>query len=75
MAVDEITPSHVLSVLEPIWTDKSETATRVKQRIGTVMAWAVQHGYRPYNPVGNGLLTALPSARRNREHLPALPYE
>ena len=75
MAVDEITPSHVLSVLEPIWTDKNETATRVKQRIGTVMDWAVQHGYCPYNPVGNGLLTALPPVRRNQEHLPALPYE
>ena len=75
MAVDEITPSHVLSVLESIWTDKNETATRVKQRIGTVMDWAVQHGYRPYNPAGKGLLTALPPVRRNREHLPALPYE
>ena len=75
MAVDEITPSHVLSVLEPIWTDKNETATRVKQRIGTVMDWAVQHGYRPYNPAGKGLLTALPPVRRNQEHLPALPYE
>ena len=75
MAVDEITPSHVLSVLEPIWTDKNETATRVKQRIGTVMDWAVQHGYRPYNPAGKGLLTALPPVRRNQEHHPALPYE
>ena len=75
MAVDEITPSHVLSVLEPIWTDKNETATRVKQRIGTVMDWAVQHGYRPYNPAGKGLLTALPPVRSNQEHLPALPYE
>ena len=50
MAVDEITPSHVLAVLETIWTDKNETATRVKQRKGTVMDWAVQHGYRSYNP-------------------------
>ena len=44
----------MLAVLEPIWTVKHETATRVKQRIGAVMDWAVQHGYRRYNPVGKG---------------------
>ena len=38
--VDEIEPSDVLAVLEPIWTVKYETATRVKQRIGAVMDWA-----------------------------------
>ena len=74
-AVDEIEPSDVLAVLEPIWTVKHETATRVKQRIGAVMDWAVQHGYRRYNPVGKGLLTALPSFRREEAHFPALPYE
>ena len=42
--VDEIAPSDVLAVLEPIWTVKNETATRVKQRIETVMDWAVSHG-------------------------------
>ena len=62
-------------MLEPIWTVKYETATRVKQRIGSVMDWAVQHGYRRYNPVGKGLLTALPSFRREEAHFPALPYE
>ena len=74
-AVDEIEPSDVLAALEPIWTVKYETATRVKQRIGAVMDWAVQHGYRRYNPVGKGLLTALPSFRREEAHFPALPYE
>ena len=75
MPVDEIQPPDVLAVLEPIWMVKNETATRVKQRIGAVMDWAVQHGYRLYNPVGKGLLTALPSIRREEEHFPALPYE
>ena len=75
MAVDEITPAHVLAVLEPIWTVKNETATRVKQRIGAVMDWAVQHGYCLYNPVGKGLLRALPSCRREESHFPALAFE
>ena len=73
--VDSITASDSLAVLEPIWTEKNETATRVKQRIGTVMDWAVQHGYRRYNPAGKGLLTALPTVRPDDEHRPALPYE
>ena len=73
--VDEITPSDVLAVLEPIWTVKNETATRVKQRTETVMDWAVQHGYRLYNPAGKALLTALPAFRKEEEHHPALPYE
>ena len=57
MAVDEITPAHVLEVLEPIWTVKNETAARVKQRTGAVMDWAVQHGYCLYN--SDMTLTAL----------------
>ena len=73
-AVDEITPSDILAVLEPIWTVKNETATRVKQRMGIVMDWAVQHDYRLYNPAGKALLTALPPLRRYEEHHPALPY-
>ena len=75
MAVDEITPAHVLEVLEPIWTVKNETAKRVRQRIGSVMDWAIQHGYCLYNPVGKGLLRTLPSFRREENHFPALPYE
>ena len=47
----------------------------MKQRIGTVMDWAVQHGYRLYNPAGKGLLTALPTVRQEEGHFPALPYE
>jgi hypothetical protein len=31
---------QVLAVLEPIWTTKTETATRLRQRIETVMDWA-----------------------------------
>ncbi len=73
--VDEITPSDVLAVLDPIWTVKNETVTRVKQRTETVMDWAVQHGYRLYNPAGKALLTALPAFRKEEEHHLALPYE
>lgn len=43
---DVDTPS-VLAVLEPIWNTKTETATRVRQRIEAILDWAAARGYRP----------------------------
>ena len=39
--VDEITSGDVLTALTPIWTTKSETASRVRQHIETVLDWAI----------------------------------
>ena len=39
--VDTITTSDVMAVLVPIWTEKAETARRVRQRISAIMKWAV----------------------------------
>src|SRR5262249_10823477 len=33
-------------VLEPIWREKTETASRVRQRIESVLDWATARGYR-----------------------------
>ena len=57
--VDEIAPSDALAVLEPIWTVKNETATRVRQRIETVMHWAVAAGHVAVNPAGRETMKAL----------------
>ncbi len=40
MPVAEITTDLVLAALTPIWQTKNETASRVRQRIETVLAWA-----------------------------------
>ena len=48
--VQDVTTGDVLAVLTPIWTTKAETARRVRQRIGTVMKWAVAQGWRQDNP-------------------------
>ena len=50
LKVAEVMTSDVLAVLSPIWTDKAETARRVRQRIGTVMKWAIAQGWRQDNP-------------------------
>jgi len=72
--IDEITTSDVMAVLLPIWTTKAETARRVRQRIGTVMKWAVAKGHRPDNPAGGVLGAALPKHGGARKHFRALPH-
>ena len=74
LAVDAITPADVMGVLTPIWTCKPETASRVRQRMETVMDWAVAQGHRLDNPAGCSLLKVLPSVKRLKEHHRALPY-
>lgn len=72
--VDEITTSDVMAVLLPIWTSKAETARRVRQRIGTVMKWAVAKGYRPDNPASGAIGAALPKNSGTRQHFRALTH-
>src|SRR6516164_3722698 len=44
--VDTITTDDVLAVLKPIWTTKSETASRVRGRIEKILDAAKAKGYR-----------------------------
>lgn len=46
MLVQDITPQDVLRVLEPIWQDRTETASRLRGRIESVLAWATVAGHR-----------------------------
>ena len=45
-AVAEINTDDVLAVLQPIWTEKTETATRVRQRLEKVLDWAKVMNHR-----------------------------
>ena len=80
MPVSEIALPQVLKVLEPIWLDKPETASRVRQRMETVLTWATVSGYRegenPCRWAGN-LREVLPTHSRVRkvQHFPALPWQ
>ena len=73
-AVDAITSSDVMDALTPIWTGKPETASRVRQRVETVMDWVISKGYQLDNPAGRSLLKVLPKTGRLKEHHRALPY-
>jgi len=46
LPVDQIELAHVLAVLEPIWETKTETASRLRGRIESVLSWATVSGYR-----------------------------
>ncbi|MBW1802126.1 MAG: integrase arm-type DNA-binding domain-containing protein [Deltaproteobacteria bacterium] len=80
LPVDEIDLTHVLKILEPIWHEKTETATRLRQRIENVLAWATVSGYRSGdNPARwKGHLDAIlpkPSKIKKVEHFKALPWQ
>lgn len=72
--IDAIDSSDVLSALSPIWNLRPETARRVKQRIGTILKWAIAQGWRTDNPA-DAISRALPKHDRSTvQHRKALPY-
>ena len=73
MKISDIATSDIMTVLTPFWTDKPETARRVRQRISTVMKWAVAQGYRDYDPAQN-VKEALPKQKKTLNHRKALHY-
>jgi integrase len=46
LQVKDVSLPHVLAVLEPIWKTKTETASRLRGRIESVLDWATARGYR-----------------------------
>ncbi len=79
LSVQAIDTTLVLKVLEPIWPNKPETASRLRGRIEAVIDWAIVRGYRKGdNPARwRGHLSKLLPARskvRKVKHHTALPY-
>ena len=79
LPVEVIDTALVMRAIEPIWTTKSETASRVRGRIETVLDWAKARGYRDgENPARwkGHLENLLPQKSKVRrvEHHAALPY-
>jgi hypothetical protein len=46
LACADVALPHVLKILEPIWTTKTETAARLRGRIESVLDWATVRGFR-----------------------------
>jgi integrase len=79
LPVQAVDVGLVMKALEPIWTEKPETASRVRGRIESVLDWATARGYRTgENPARwrGHLDNLLPKKSKVQriEHLAALPY-
>lgn len=75
VAVSVIDESMVRDVLADIWLTKPETARRLRQRIRTVIDWAVAKGYRENSLAMPKIDKALPKQRDKTKHHARLPYE
>ena len=79
LAVQDVDTGLVLKILEPIWTKKPETASRLRGRIENILDWAKARGYRSgENPARwkghlDQLLPSLPKKHRVMHHK-AMPF-
>lgn len=79
LPVDAIDTALIVRCIEPIWTSKTETASRLRGRIESVLDWSTVRGYRQGdNPARwRGHLDKLlprPSQVARVRHHAALPY-
>lgn len=78
--VGQVTLTHVLDILTPIWTTKTETASRVRGRVESILDWAttreLREGPNPARWKGH-LDTLLPKPSRvaGVRHHRALPID
>lgn len=80
LLVRHIDLAHILAALEPIWATKTETASRLRGRIESVLDLATARGYRtglnPARWAGHlELMLASPKKISQEEHYPAVPVD
>jgi len=79
LPVGEIDTALVVKCLSPIWTTKTETASRLRGRIEMILGWATTSGYRSgENPARwkghlQNLLATISKSSRTKHH-PSLPW-
>jgi len=72
-----VTAGHIVDLLRPIWSQKPETARRVRGRIESILDFAADPDDAVYrNPAAltAQLLKKLPKVIRGKKNHPALPY-
>jgi integrase len=79
LPVREIDVALVMRVVQPLWTTKTETASRVRGRIESILDWATASGFRSGdNPARwkGHLENLLPKKTKvaKVEHFAAMPY-
>lgn len=79
LSVNDVDITHIVKILEPIWAEKTETASRVRSRIELILDWAKALNYREgENPARwkSNLDMLFPARNKVRKviHHAALPY-
>ena len=74
--VPHLHPADFARALKPIWLEKAETASRVKQRCDVVMKWCAANGFVVASPLSvvDQLLPRQPGLRERVVHQPAMPW-
>ena len=74
--VADLVVADFADVLRPIWLEKPETATRVKQRCHAIMKWCWAQGMVSANSVDvvDHLLPHQPGKRERTQHQPSMPW-
>jgi integrase len=77
LAVADIDQATVMRTVEPIWTAKPTTASRILNRIERILDFAAAHEYRSNDNPAARVVSALPKKSRiaKVEHFAALPWE
>ena len=73
-SVADVDAAAVRDALAAIWLEKPETARRLRQRICTVIDWAVAKGYRDVGLAMPVIDKALPKQRVKPKHHKAVAY-
>ena len=73
LPVSEVTSADVVETLRKVWHERPATARRVRQRISTVMEYAVALNYRDDNPCSR-IGPILGPQQDLVRHMPALPH-
>jgi integrase len=71
--VDKITAADITAALVPIWTSKADMARKVRQRIGKVLNYAHNKGWRPTEAPSKSVSAGLPSQPKGGNY-EAMPY-
>lgn len=80
LSVQDITIAHILKIIQPLWHDKTPTASKLRQRIENILDWSTVMEYRDgVNPARwrGHLDRVLPAPKKAKKvkHFESLPYK
>ncbi|MBD8051387.1 tyrosine-type recombinase/integrase [Limnohabitans radicicola] len=77
ISLEEITTEHIVNILNPIWQEKHQTATRIRAVMERIFSASITAGLRtkPNPAIWNGHLeNLLPKVKYIVKHYPAMKY-